>query len=279
MRITRKISLVLIFFALATVSAQALAAPVIYDARECDVNLTPKGFAKLISDAPSRRSLGEAGTFVPGESSAKLLDVEGKDKRALSEAIINRLNFRADQKTSPYLQPVLETALKLASQMEAVFSISSWVMPDTGLRTIRMSLDMSGDSDGRLQVIRLPNMDIRNGALARRIDIDLSPERLTVLTGSAQALRGQDTLIVSEPASHSRGLEINLRDPQHPVFDAGIAPVEQFIGADSHPQLSGLLTFGGDLLHGVLPKAQDLRFRTDDQIKAVDYGSGWQVPH
>lgn len=274
----RKLSFWPLILALMLFTASAWSQPLVF-ADGCELDLTSGLPRSLIFKSHSRESLGSAGSYLPGDGkSMKLLDVQGADKRALSEAIIQQLHFRKDQRISPYLQPVIETVLKLADQMGAVFSISSWVMPD-GLRTIRMSLDMANNTNLHLHIVRLPNLDIRDGVPAKRIDIDLTPERLTLLSGTAQAVSDNDTLVVGEPASHSLGLEIDFTHADHPVIDAFSARVEYFIGGKAPPELSRLLSTAYELTRGILPEAKDQRFRTRQEIRAVNYGNGWQISH
>jgi len=221
-----------------------------------------------------RQHFASAGSYLPGDTtSTKLLDIRGADKNVLTNSIIEHLRYRDDQQVSPYLEPVIRMALELAEDMDALFSISSWVMPD-GLRTIRISLDLGND---HLPVIRLPNLDIRNGVLSKRIDIDLTPERLTLQPGHAQALNDNGHLIVSEPASHGRGLEIDFSNPNHPVIDAFMATADLFIGNESAAEQRELLEIAGRLTKAILPKAQDQKFRAAGEIRAINFGHGWQV--
>jgi hypothetical protein len=273
-------SSLILFLSVLIIGFQTWAAPVIYDGKTCEIRLSPALLQKLISESSSRQTLaGGVATYLPGDQKAmKLLDVKGEDPRKVSEAIIQKLRFREDKEVNPYLQAVIEKSFELACKLGAVFSISSWVMPD-GARTIRLSLDMAEDPNAHITMLRLPNLDIRNGSLAKRIDIDLTPARLTLLTGTAQALSGEGKMVVSEPASHSLGLEISEATPNHPVIDAFMASVDYFIGSNAKPNLSALLDVAESIARDIFPHAQALTFKTQEEAKAVNHGHGWQVIH
>jgi hypothetical protein len=248
------------------------------DAHNCAAELAPANLEKFLADHGIRRELKNGlGTYVSGDAKdSKLIDVRGTDFAALAQELIRFLGYDKDAKKIPHLEKAIEGALKIAHAKPAAFSISSWMNPDVG-RTVRLSLDMSTKDSDRSQVVRLPDLEIRNGTPVRRVDIDLSPERITLLTGTTQAVHAGERWLIGEAASHSLGLEIDGTDPQAVVLDSFGAPAERFIGAEAHPELHELLNLAERLARSLFPSSGTIQFREFDEIKAVSEGRGWQT--
>jgi hypothetical protein len=260
------------------VSARALQ----IDAHNCAAELAPANLEKFLADHGVRRDLKSAGgpvagTYISGDAKdSKMIDVRGTDFAALTQALIRKLGYDQDSQKIPRLAETIEAALKIAHAKPAAFSISSWVVPD-GARTVRLSLDLSARAEDRSQFVRLADLEIRNGTPVRRVDIDLSPERLTLLTGTTQALHVGERWLIGEAASHSLGLEIDGSDPHAVIIDSFGSPAERFIGPEAHPELRELLALAENLARALFPTSGKIQFREYDDIKAVSEGRGWQT--
>lgn len=251
------------------------------DAKTCATDLTTESIENFVNENGARRTLyasfGDVGSYVRGDDKqGKLIDVRGPNSYVLSIELIRHLKYSEDARVNPNLQKIIEESLKLAKALKASFSISSFVMPD-GDRTIRLSLDMSTQSADKSMVVRLPNLEIRNGESIKRVDIDIKPDQLNLLTGTTLAFKSGGRWLVGEPASHSLGLSI-IKEASNVLIDTFGSPASRFTGPESHPPLRELLDLTERLARAVYPRTGAVSLRENDDIMAVSDGRGWQLP-
>ncbi len=270
---------------LGSVAPSAQARGIRIDAQACELTLS-KAFLKSFVRAQGSRLMiystdGIAlGNYIPDPADGtKLINLRGSNYPSLAAAVIRHLKFDQDLRQNKDLARIIEAVMNIAHEMPAAISISSFIK--NGERNIRLSLDMNSQPTDRSPILRLPELEIANGTAGRRVDIDVTPDGVTLVVATTQTYYAEGQWLVGEPASHSMGLSIQ-GTATAPVIDTLGAKLRYFIGPKPFPQMPELLALAERLTRSLHPQARTvlLRYTSENaESTAVSegMGNGWNL--